>query len=85
MADILTLVQYKAAKGITNTEYDTQLGAMIPMVNDFIENYCNRKFGLDEYTERREGIFSNRGYYVFNVDNKPVISVQSVSLKYLYR
>lgn len=83
MADILTLSAYKAAKGITSNEYDTQLNALIPMINSYIEKYCNRTFGPGEFTERREGIINNKSAYVFNVQNKPIVSVQEVNLSFI--
>jgi len=83
MADILTLETYKAAKGITSVDYDTQLSALIPMVNGYIESYCNREFGEGEYSETREGVINHNSSYVFNVQNKPIISVQSVALKFI--
>lgn len=83
MADVLTLAQYKTFKGITTTEYDGQLSAYIDATNRFIEEYCNREFGPAEFIEQREGIINNRSAYVFQVQNKPIISVQDISLKFI--
>jgi Phage gp6-like head-tail connector protein len=83
MADILDLTQYKTYKGITTTEYDGQLSAYIDSTNKFIEEYCNREFGPGEYSEQREGIVNHLSAYVFNVQNKPIVSVQSVALKFI--
>ncbi len=82
MADILTLAGYKAAKNITTSEYDAQLNALIPMINRYIEDYCSREFGEGSYTERREGLIDHNSSYVFNVQNKPIISVASVALRF---
>lgn len=82
MADILTLQTYKNAKGIATTEYDTQLNALIPMVNGYIEKYCNRVFGTAEYTERKEGVIDSQGAFFFQVSNKPIISVQSIDINF---
>ena len=82
MATILSLADYKAAKGITSTDYDVQFSALLPMINGYIEAYCNRVFGEGEYTEKKEGIVNHMGDYVFSVQQKPIISVQSVTLKF---
>jgi len=82
MADILTLEQYKTYKGMTTTEYDGQLSAYIDSTNTFIEEYCNREFGPAEYEEQKEGLINSVSDYVFSVQNKPIISVQSVALKF---
>ena len=82
MATILTLSEYKAAMGITSTQYDAQLTALLPGVNEFIEAYCKRIFGAGLYTEKREGIVNQYGEYLFNVNNKPIINVQSIAVKF---
>lgn len=83
MADILTLSEYKALQGITETTYDAQLEVLIPMVNDYIENYCNREFGEGEYTERNPGVVDYYGRYVFRVKNRPLNEVLEVNLYFM--
>ncbi len=82
MADIISLAEYKTAKNITTSEYDAQLTALIPMVNGFIEEYCGRPFGPAEYTEQNEGIIDSLSRYFFKVKNRPIISVQDITLKF---
>lgn len=82
MATILSLAEYKAAKGITGNESDAQISALLPMVNEFIEKYCNREFGPALYTEQNEGITDHHGFFLFHVKQKPIISVQSVEINY---
>jgi len=82
MAEILSLAEYKTVRGITNTSNDTQLAAIIEMVNNYIENYCNREFGNGVFSERNQGIFDYLGRYVFHVKNKPISTVSSVSIRF---
>jgi len=83
MAQIISLSEYKTAKNILGTEYDAQLSLIIGMANDYIENYCHRKFGAAEYTERNEGIVDEFGRHIFSAKNTPVISVQSIDMHYI--
>lgn len=82
MSTILTLAEYKIAKGITTTDYDAQLSALIGMAQSWIEIYCNRQFGIDDYEEQYEGTIDVQGRYVFTVKNRPINSVASVTLRY---
>jgi len=82
MADIITLNEYKTAKNIVTTDYDAQLTALIPMVNNYIEEYCGRVFGPAEHTEQNEGTIDALSRYFFHVKNRPIISVQDITLKF---
>lgn len=41
MAEILTLAEYKTRAGITGTDYDTQLTAILSDLNDWSMSYMN--------------------------------------------
>ncbi len=82
MANLITAQQFKDAKGITVNTYDTQIDTLLPLVSDFIERYCHRKFGTDDFTEKRRGIIDAEGRYIFHVKNLPIISITSVSLRF---
>lgn len=82
MTAILTLPEYKTARGITSNTYDNQLEAIIEMVNDYIESYCNREFGEGVFTERREGIVDYTGKFLFYTKNKPINSVAAISVRF---
>lgn len=82
MATILTLAEYKIAKDITVATYDAQLTLIIDMINEFIISYCNREFGVDTYTEQKEGVMNNLSQYVFQVDQPPITSVTSVEITF---
>lgn len=83
MADIITLTEYKTAKGITTAEYDLQLTALTSMANSFIEKYCGKVFGEGEYIEKNEGFVDAFNKYVFQVKNAPIISVQNIDLHFI--
>lgn len=84
MADtILTLSEYKAARGITDNTNDSQLEAIIPMVNSYIEEYCHRQFGLRGLTERNEGVMDHLGRFFFKMNNPPVRSVSAVQVRFI--
>lgn len=82
MSTILTLTDYKAAAGVTSSEFDAQLTVLITMVNSFIEKYCDRTFGAASYTEKHEGIVDSLGRYLFSPDNLPLISVDTITLHF---
>jgi len=82
MATILTLEQYKTAKGITTNDYDNKLNAVIPGVNNFIEKYTQRQFGVAEYTEKRHGVIDRTGKMFVQMKQTPVVSVRSLQVKY---
>jgi hypothetical protein len=82
MANLITSQQFKNAKGITVSTYDTQIDTLLPLVSNYIEEYCHRKFGIDTYTEKRRGVVDYEGRYVFHVKNSPINSITSVSLRF---
>ena len=82
MATILSLTDYKTTAGITSSEYDAQLTELIEMANDFIERYCNRVFGIGEFTEEDEGIIDHTGRYLFTTKQYPIVSVSSLSIRF---
>ncbi len=52
------------------------------MVNDFIENYCHRKFGIGIFTEQGEGIVDVQGRFFIKMRNRPVDVVNSITIKF---
>lgn len=83
MPDIITLEEYKNAKGIFDDFNDAQLLALIDMACGFIEDYCSRPFGKGIYSERHEGIMDYQGKFMFRVDNPTLDEVLSVSVKFV--
>lgn len=39
-----TLEEFKTIKGISDTSHDERISALLPLVQDFIEEYCNSTF-----------------------------------------
>jgi hypothetical protein len=83
MPDIITLEDYKQAKGIFDDFNDAQLLALIDMACGFIEDYCSRVFGKGIFTERHEGVMDAQGRFFFKVDNPTLDEVQSISVRYI--
>ena len=48
---VITLVEYKALRGITGTAQDTLISTLIPLVQDDIVEACNYSFGFDTAEE----------------------------------
>lgn len=82
MATILSTSEYKTAVNISSSEYDAQLNALIPMVNDFIERYCNRVFGAVSRTEKNRGIVDHTGRMMFTVKNHPIVSISEITVRF---
>lgn len=82
MSQIITLAEYKTAKGITDSIADNQLNAIIPMINEFIETYCGRKFGIGNFTEQGEGIVDVQGRFFIKTQNRPISVVNSITIKF---
>ena len=57
---IATVVEVKAALGITSADYDDYISALIPAISEQIFDYCNNWF-LDDrvYTRNSDFVFSN--------------------------
>ena len=53
---IVTQAQVKTAVGIAGTEYDTQITALIPYVQQFIIDYCKNDFRENDiYVQSKPG------------------------------
>lgn len=49
MANLITLAEYKTAKGITSDKEDAKLNAIIPSVSQLVKTYCGNSI-IDHYT-----------------------------------
>lgn len=76
MSQLCVLQDVKTYLGITDTNTDTVLTALISSVSAAIETYCNRTFAQTTYTETRNGGCGQKLYLA----NGPVVSVSSVSV-----
>jgi hypothetical protein len=76
MSNLCTLADVKTYLGITDTNSDAVLTAMVTNVSALIESYCNRTFASTAYVETRNG---TGGMQLF-MRQGPVISVSAVSI-----
>ncbi len=82
MPQIITLTEYKTAKGITDSASDTQLDALLPLVSDSIEDYCNREFGVGNFTEKAEGIVDYQGRFFIRTRQRPIAQVFTIDIRW---
>ena len=82
MSNLITLEEYKNAKGIKSSELDLQINTLIPMVSDLIKDYCSNDFTRDTYDEQQEGLIDQRGFYMFFFKNTPIVTLNSIKLKF---
>lgn len=76
MSDLCQLADVKSYLGISDTNSDTVLSALISQVSAGIESYCNRTFASQSYTERRNGGCGSKLYLM----NGPVTAVASLTV-----
>lgn len=73
---LCALADVKTYLGITDTNSDAVLTALIAGASAMMETYCNRVFAQASYTETRNG---NGGYRLF-LATAPVTAVASVTI-----
>lgn len=83
MASLVTVDKYKTVNGIDNSEYDAQISAILLSASDFAKKYCNKNFEAAEYVEKKKGVIDQYGRYMFFTKEKPIISVQSVAIRFI--
>ena len=62
MPDILTLEEYKAFSGITNTKNDAKYTANLPAVSLAVSMFTGRDFSAPQVTEERSFEYDTSGY-----------------------
>lgn len=72
---LTTLANVKAFKNITASEHDSELLRLIPVVDQFVEQYCNRVLEQATVTEYHSG---RSGQTVLKLDRYPVASITSL-------
>lgn len=75
---IITAAEFKADQGIpdANTDYDDRIAAMIPQVQDIVEQEIGAKLDRADYTE----LFDGQGLQDLIVRRLPINSITSVKL-----
>lgn len=67
-------LELRLGKTITGTDSESLYTSLISVVQDKVENICNRKFEEAEYTEKYNG----SGDYDLLLNNYPIISITSI-------
>lgn len=73
--NLITLQEYKAYEGITNTAQDLEINTIIPKVSDLVKNICRRTF--IDYTEESKTEVFNGGACLL-LSEAPVIQIYSL-------
>lgn len=77
--NLISLDRFKTYKGITNTEDDNKLNAIITNVSSFVKTYCNRSF-IDYSTQDIIEYFNDPTLEMLFVREIPIISITSVEI-----
>ena len=75
--DLVTLEEYKAYAGISSTNQDSVIEAIIPKVSQLVKTYCRRTF-VDYIDDAKTEVFSG-GYGQIYLHEYPLIRVNSIS------
>lgn len=77
---ILTRTEYKALAGITDTSQDDKIDAFLPLMEDAVRQYTERKFGDADVTETRTFKWDGRGSVeIDDVKNVTAVTVGGVA------
>ena len=78
MADLVTINQYKAFRGIVGNTEDAKLNVIVPSVSNLVKTYCGRTF-LDYYSTNKTEYFSLKWKQntVF-LSETPIVTVSTV-------
>jgi hypothetical protein len=74
--DLITKAEYKAYAGISSTNHDSEIDALIPKVSALVKTYCRRSF-IDFVTQDKIEVFPG-GTSVFILSETPVITIELV-------
>lgn len=74
--DLITLAEYKAYVGITSTNQDTEIKALIPIASQMCKTYCRRTF-VDYVNDAKIDVSSSGQDRVY-LQEFPVLAVGSV-------
>jgi hypothetical protein len=75
-ANLVTLAEYKAYAGITSTNSDTEINAIIPKVSQLVKTICRRTF-VDYVNDSKEEIFTG-GWSKLFLKEYPILAIDSV-------
>ena len=84
MADLVTLVQYKEAEGISSSKDDLRFNSIVPSVSELVKTYCGNSF-VDFYSSNKTETFTiDWDTYVVQLTESPVNSIVSVQERETY-
>lgn len=79
MANLITLEEYKVAKGITSTNEDAKITPLLLSVSQLIRTYCGRSF-TDYHAADKTELFSIFwGESFIQLSETPVVTITSIS------
>lgn len=80
--DLITKAEYKAYAGISSTNKDTEIDALIPRVSALVKNYCRRTF--IDYVDTENIEYFEGGQLYFTLKEYPLIELISFEKSYDY-
>jgi len=84
MADLVTLVQYKEAEGISSSKDDLRFNSIVPSVSELVKTYCGNSF-VDFYSSNKTETFTiDWETYVVQLTESPVNNIVSVQERDTY-
>lgn len=81
MAYLLTLAEYKAMFGVSDTTNDTQITALIPVVDDWVNGYLFGDSGT-LVTATCDEVYNGTGNTFLRLRVKPITSITSITFGY---
>lgn len=76
--DLVTSAEYKAYAGISSTNQDATIEAIIPIASQLVKNYCRRTF-VDYIDDAKTEVFSGGSTISkFYLTESPILSISSV-------
>ena len=84
MADLVTLVQYKEAEGVSSSNDDLRFNSIVSSVSELVKTYCGNSF-VDFYSSNKTETFTiDWGTYVVQLTESPVNNIVSVQERDTY-
>ena len=75
-ASLITLQEYKVHTGISSTNQDDEIEALIPQVSDLVKSYCRRTF-VDYVSDVKTEVYDG-GFKTLMLKETPVILILNV-------
>ena len=79
MANLLTLEEYKAAKGLSGFTEDAKITPLLESVSQLVRTYCNREFTTYYGSDKTEYFTVKWNDQSVQLNETPIVSITSVS------